>query len=231
MYFCGVKRCLLLLVCSLLVTDAVAGGPYFCPREGSRLYYERYEVGTGRCLQTTLLDFVSVRPSGTGKTVLYGMTLRKPNGRALFGGRAEMTTGIAANGDVLMDLGNSVKAILHNMFPHARISHEEALAVMPAGMMPGDKLPDAHAEFTVAGLSYSMDITERDVLRTEQVKTPAGTFDCVVVREHKVERGPMHYSNTWSDTWYVVGIGYVRHDTYDKRMRMESSEILVRIDS
>lgn len=39
--------------------------------------------------------------------------------------------------------------------------------------------------------------------------------------------GPMHHGDVWSDTWYAPGIGFVRHDSFDKKMRLESSEILL----
>jgi hypothetical protein len=91
----------------------------------------------------------------------------------------------------------------------------------------GDILPDSHCAVKVSAFTYYIDVTERVVLRKEQLTTPAGTFDCVVVREHKVEEGPMHHGDFWSDTWYAPGIGYVRHDTFDKKMRLESIEILI----
>jgi hypothetical protein len=52
-----------------------------------------------------------------------------------------------------------------------------------------------------------------------------------VVREFKTEKAPLHKKQLWNDSWYVRGVGYVRHDTYDKNMRMLSSEILMRIDT
>ncbi len=41
----------------------------------------------------------------------------------------------------------------------------------------------------------------------------------------------MHPGDTWSDTWYAPGIGYVRHDSYNYKMELLSSEILVSIAS
>ncbi|MBP5389696.1 MAG: hypothetical protein J6Y27_05060 [Bacteroidales bacterium] len=55
---------------------------------------------------------------------------------------------------------------------------------------------------------------------------PFAVFDCLVAREHKVEDAPIHHKDTWSVTWYAPGIGYVRHDSYDKKMRLLSSEVL-----
>lgn len=204
-----------------------AGEPYFCTFGNRTLYYERYKVGTDKVIQTTTLDIGSVLPDGPGKIVYYGMTLRKPNGRALYGGTANLTARIEGNGDVGMDFGATVKAVLQNLFSRAKITYSGDAAIMPAKMEVGDLLPDCHCEVKVSAFTYYIDVTERLVLRKERLTTPAGTYDCVVVREHKVEDGPMHHGDLWSDTWYAPGIGFVRHDTFDKKMRLESSEILI----
>ena len=59
-----------------------------------------------------------------------------------------------------------------------------------------------------------------------RITVPAGTFDCIVVREHKVERGPGRNRTTTGETWYARGIGYLRHDTYDKNLKLETTEVL-----
>ena len=38
---------------------------------------------------------------------------------------------------------------------------------------------------------------------------------------------PFHHLDNWLDDYYVPGIGYVRHDKYDKNMRLQESEVLV----
>ena len=206
---------------------ARAGEPYFCTFGNRTLYYERYKAGTDKIIQTTTLDIGSVLPDGPGKIVYYGMTLRKPNGRALYGGTANLTARIEGNGDVGMDFGATVKAVLQNLFSRAKITYSGDAAIMPSQMEVGDVLPDCHCEVKVSAFTYQIDITGRVVLRKERLTTPAGTYDCVVVRERKVEDGPMHHGDVWSDTWYAPGIGFVRHDSFDKKMRLESSEILI----
>ena len=56
------------------------------------------------------------------------------------------------------------------------------------------------------------------------------TFACLVVRERKEEDVPLHHTDNWLDNYYVRGLGYVRHDKYDKNMRLLESEVLVRIE-
>ena len=96
-------------------------------------------------------------------------------------------------------------------------------------MKVGDKLPDTHCELRSGMLKLVIDITDRMVLRRETISTPAGTFDCIVTRQHKVEDAPLHHVDTWSDSWYAPGIGYVRYDILDKdNEQLLASEILVR---
>lgn len=225
------KKSFLFLTLFFAAHDAFAGGPFFCDKAGCSLFYERYEAGSGKLLRTTLLDFVSVRQEDDGQTVEYAMQLRKPNGRPLYGDRAVLTTEIDSDGDVTVDLATSAQMVLKNLFPGTEMESVNAPAILPSGMRPGDTLPDAHGEVALGCFKYTIDLTDRTVLRTEQLRTPAGVFDCVVEREYKEINGPMHNRKTWSVTWYAEGIGYVRHDTYDKQMTLLSSEVLTRIDT
>jgi hypothetical protein len=206
---------------------AQAGEPYFCTFGNRTLRYERYKYGTTKLVQTTTLEIGEIETEVDTRKVHYSMLLQEANGRNIFGGEAEQTTIIDPNGDVWMDFGATVSSVLKNMFPSFRISHEGDAVAMPADMKPGDILPDSHCVVTVGIFKITVDVTERTVLREEQITTPAGTFDCVVAHEHKVEKGPMHHVDVWSDTWYARGIGYVRHDEYDRKMRLETTEILI----
>lgn len=221
------KRNILISMLILLGCFAArAGEPYFCMQPGRTLYYERYDAAGKKVKRTTTLDIVSVTPSGTGRRVEYGFTLRRVNGAVMYGGRSVLVNEIDADGTVRADLGASLKAIIETYLAKADPVSKGGAAILPPDMKPGDVLPEAHCTVEAAGLTYRIDVTERQVLRAEQITVPAGTFDCMVVREHKVERGPGHYRNTFADSWYAPGIGYVRHDTYDKNMRLDTTEVL-----
>ena len=217
---------LALLLLLLPAFSAGAGEPYFCMQPGRKLYYERYDAGNGRLRRTTTLQIVSVRQAGAERVVDYTFLLGRPGGAPLFGGPAPMTVTVDADGGVRMDLGASLKAVLQGLFPHAEMRSEGTPALLPPGMKVGDSLPDAHCTVEVKGAKYRIDVTQRKVLRRERMDTPAGSFDCLVVREHKVERGPGRNRTTTSESWYVAGLGYVRHDTYDKNLRLETTEVL-----
>lgn len=206
--------------------SAWAGEPYFCTQQGRTLFYERRDAASGKLERTTTWVIGEVHDEGGRTRVDYTFGLNKPNGAPMYGGPSEMSVLVERDGDVRMDVSGTMKAVFANMFPNAEIVSTGELTLLPANMRPGDVLPDARSVVTVRGIKYRTEVTERQVLREERITVPAGTFDCVVVREHKVERGPGRNRTTTGDTWYAPGIGYVRHDTYDKNLRLETTEVL-----
>lgn len=223
------KKCILTAVLFLQCLLMGAQDPYFCNKPGCKLYYERHDADNTRLTQTTNMEIDSLTVLGNGQTLVdYGVTLRKNGKREMFGGRAALQVIIDPNGDVHMDFGASVKAFIHTLLPKAKIKVTGTSALLPSGMKAGDELPEAHCQVSAAGVKVTVDVVERKVLRREQLTTPAGTFDCVVVRERKIENAPFHHLDHYLENWYVAGVGYVRHDRHDKNMKLEDSEILIR---
>ena len=221
------KKVLLLLTALLFTLPLLAGEPYFCTRPGTKLYYERYRAKDHKLIQNTLLEIESNQPTAQGQEVQYALTVTKANGSEMYGGRSVQTALIAPNGDMTMNFGESVKGIIRNKFPRTKIEVSESRALLPANLQPLDTLPETHCTVTVMGVHAYFHITGRQVLRRETITTPAGTFDCIVIRERKEEVAPFHHLDNWLDDYYVPGIGYVRHDKYDKNMRLQESEVLV----
>lgn len=208
---------------------AAAAEPYFCVTPGRTLVYERFRAADRRPERSVTMQVTEVRRTDGGFAVDYLLTVRDPGGKELFGGTVPLTAGITGDGGVLMDMGASVRAVLHKIFPRAAQQIGGGPALLPAGMRPGDRLPDAHSATRAGVVSYTVDITEREVLRFERIRVPAGEFDCVVLREHKVERGPGRNRDTISENWYARGVGLVRHDSYlyyRGGLKAEASEVL-----
>ena len=225
------KKICLLLFLLLPALSCLAQEPYYNTKAGTVLRYERHKASSGKLIQTTRIDVDSVLNTTEGRRVYYVMLIEKGNGRDLYGGPLSHFVDINRQGDVMTDLGGFAELAMKNLFPQANVRSEGTMAVMPSHIEPGDTLPDAHAEIYAGILKFTLDVRERTVLRYETITTPAGTFDCIVAREHKIENGPMRHHDNWSDNWYVRGIGYIRHDIYDKDMKLEASEVLTRIET
>ena len=222
------KRILPVFLLLLAGLSARAGEPYVCLQAGRTLEYERHKAN-GRLERTTTMAYTRVRQEGDARVVEYLFTLRKPDGSVLYGGSAPMETAVAPDGAISQDLGASLRVVRHNMFPGAGQSVESVPAVIPAAMRPGDRLPDARCAVKTGIMTHTMEITGREVLRYERIRVPAGEFDCVVIREHKVERGVGRNRDTVSESWYAPGVGPVRHDTYRRAgngLKLEATEVL-----
>lgn len=222
---------ILFVLAVALSQSAVAGEPFFSYTGHKTLYFERYKAGSNRkIVQTTSMEIGEVENVGKNRKVHYGLTLRKGNGREMYGGRSEQSVTILENGDVEMDFGATVRGILQGMFPSFKTSSAGAPTIMPSVIHPGDTLPNSHCVIHMGAVKVKVDVTGRKVLRRETITTPAGTFNCIVAREFKEENGPMHHRATWSDNWYAPGVGYVRHDELDSNFRPETMEILISIE-
>ena len=223
--------CVTLFLAGLrLLAQGTESLPLFCTEPGTHLYYERVKAGNGKLIQTTDMDIERIEETADGSVVHYSVVLRKNGKREMHGGRVSLTTLVDAANNTHMDFASSVKSFVQGMFPKSNIKASGTSAILPVDMKPGDSLPDVHAKVEVSIISLTVDITGRQVLRKEQITTPAGTFDCIVTRDHKVENVPLHYKDNWVENWYAPGIGYVQHVTYDENMQTLSVEQLVRID-
>ncbi len=163
----------------------------------------------------------------TSMVINYSSFMETKKGRGMMKAPVKMSAYISADGEVELDIASSMVSVLKEfLWDGADVTAEGGATVLPNDLIPGDSLEDAHGSVSALGMTMNVDVTERVVLRRETISTPAGTFDCVVISEHKVEKGMTRNRVTTAHTWYARGIGMVRHDTYDKKMRLETSEVL-----
>lgn len=216
----------------LLLPLSIAAVPtYFCTDVGTTLNYVRKYVDSGEVKwHHTLTVKYQYNWHDDTTTIVTSSEFKDADSKPLIDIPVSQYVRIASDGTLKLSLTNAVVAILHTTLPFGHAKTVETGAVLPANMKPGDILPSADANVTILGLKYRVKVTERKVLRYETITTPAGTFDCIVISEHKVEKAPAYRRETTALSWYADGIGYVRHDTYDKNMHLETSEQLYSID-
>lgn len=215
------------LLLMLLLPLSAEAQIYFCTKQGVKLTYRRTEVRDG---SVKWVDEWTIGSTGTAadgtKTVSYTVFQKDAKGKSKMKAPVTLTVKITPEGDVRMDLGESAIKLAKAILPKANVIASGKSTVLPSAMRPGDRLADASVKAGFEKLFYTADITSRKVLRSETVSTPAGRFDCIVISEHKVEKAPAYSRVTTALTWYSDGIGMVRHDTYDKDMNLETSEVL-----
>lgn len=199
---------------------AAAQTPFYCTQAGTTLEYVRTKADDGKVVWNHRL---SVLENKAGQ-VRCNSLFTKDNGKQI--ASVDYTAKIDADGAVTTDLNATLMSAIKNFLPKADIKADYSPTTLPGTLTPGATLPDAASVITVLGRPFRTTVTERKVLRTETLKTPAGTFPCTVVTEHKIEKFFLYNRDTISYTWYSAGIGMVRHDTW-KNGRCETSEVLV----
>lgn len=213
----------------LLVQPASVGASdgYICSSEGTVLGYVRRNADDGsvRWRHTMTIESV-IMHADSSRTVHYKSDFRKANGRQMYGGAVSLISDVSAGGDVSMDMSETLKSAFSNIFPKVKISSEGGVARVPGRMTAGESLAAVRAVARAAGVEYTMTVSGRHVEGRDTITTQAGTFPCVVVFEHKVEKAVGYNRETSSRTWYCLGLGMIRHDTYDKKMKLETTEIL-----
>ncbi len=99
---------------------------------------------------------------------------------------------------------------------------------IPSSYKVGQTLKDGSIRMEVTGAPIPINITvsvvNRKVEAEEQVKTPAGTFDCVKISQDVVTKSIMNMTVS-SVEWYAEGVGVVRTETLRKGKLMGYSEL------
>ena len=203
---------------------------YFCTRPGATLRYERREPGT-EALSWTHISKIGKASGQTDGNVRFGFTTTIISGKmkSPLKGPVSSHVNIRPDGTVELDVAEATLMAAKQRFSVLDFTARGGTSLLPAGMKPGDRLKDIHGIVEWSGIKYTVDYTERKVLRRETVTVPAGTYDCVVVQEHKLEKAPFHKRDRITLTWYAIEYGMVRHDTMFTDGKMETSEQLVSV--
>ena len=219
------KRIVCLVSVIMLAGIRAYAESYFLDRSDVTLEYVRSEAGDGKFTWRHAVNVIDVKDTGTHIKYTTESFFTKENGKPLY--RSVVTeTAIVdkLSGDVSLDVGG-VMASYIKARTGLNASSTGKHSILPAAMEPGDTLAPVVAHAKVGPLTYKLVVSERKVLRRETITVPAGTFDCIVVSENKLETGPGHNRYVTNVTWYSKGVGYVRHDTYIKG-KLDTSEIL-----
>lgn len=72
----------------------------------------------------------------------------------------------------------------------------------------------------------NISIYDREYVKTEEVTTPAGTFDCTKVKYKIKSRSPKETIEGYGYEWYAPNIGVVRSEQYNNNDVLQSYSVL-----
>ena len=203
--------------------------PYFCNVPNTVLEYTR-TTAEGDVKWYHTMKIGSAANNAGNICIDYTSHILNHKRKPYYGDEPAKLSASITQGKVTVNIAESVAAIFRTILPSGvTITSSGGESSLPSDMAPGDVLPDIHASVKALGRTMRITVTERKVLREETISTPAGKFDCIVIRERKVEKGMGRNRHTVADTWYARGTGMVRHDTYNPDLELITSEVLMKV--
>lgn len=79
------------------------------------------------------------------------------------------------------------------------------------------------------GLNMKISITDRKIETKEEVTTPAGTFNCMVL-SHKIKTKMMANIKGSAKEWYAENVGLVKSESYNKKGKLTGSSVLTKLE-
>ncbi len=139
------------------------------------------------------------------------------------------------NGQFSLDMRSMMGPDNMGTMQGVEVTVDASEMTFPADPQPGTTLEDAHLKVTMNTSGFSMggiqvNITDRKIEGRESITTPAGTFDCVLMTQ-VVESKTMGIKMTITGkTWYSMGAGAVRTESYNKNGKLMGTEVLTLLE-
>ncbi len=193
--------------------------PYFDINEGSTWSYENFNHKDK--LQGSQTQTVSsYEKSSNGYEALLAVVSRDKKGKEIGNGELEI---ICENGILKFDMRRFVPEEQMQAMENFAVEVEGNNLEYPAELSAGMNLPDGDITVTAVGTAVSMninvEITERKVVGSETVSTPAGDFEAFKITSKSTVTSKMGMSLTFEFDqieWITRGVGMVRSESYRK---------------
>ena len=226
------KRIAILSVLLWAASTTVPAQPkaYFCTTKGMTLRYERYDPDGDRHWWTQTTKVNDIQKQNNGSYIInFTANVKGVKVKSPVKGDVNSTAFIHPDGTVDINISEAVSIAAKQRFSAFDFTASGGTSSLKSTIQPGEKLDEIHGAVEWSGIKYRIDYTARSVTKRETITVPAGTFDCIVVKEHKLEKAPLLKRDRITYTWYALGYGLIRHDTFFTDGRQECTEQLTEI--
>lgn len=171
-------------------------------------------------------------PTANGTDIFFFNQTYDSKGKLVVKGDFEMQ---CKNGQIYADVHN----IASDMTPaaDAEVSITGDKLTYPHNLTVGQKLDDVNCEVkqTMSGsgmtlFTIDMSLTNRKVEGFETVTTPAGTFECVKISYDYNTKMSFMKKQGHTVEYLAKGIGLVKVESFDKKGKKESSQLLTKLE-
>ena len=132
-----------------------------------------------------------------------------------------------------VDMQNFIDAKSMEGFKDMDVTANSTDMMYPARLSAGQSLPDASITVSAASggvslLNLLVNITNRQVIGTESVTVPAGTFECFKIT-YTVETKMIFKVNSVVNEYVSLGVGNVKTESFDKKGKLIGSTVLTEL--
>lgn len=137
------------------------------------------------------------------------------------------------NGKFYVDMQSFIDPKSMEGFKDMEISVEGNDMMYPSDLSAGQTLPDANITISagsggVSIMNMVVTITNRQVVGTETVTVPAGTFECFKIT-YNIETKLMFKVNCTVTEYVNMGVGNVKTETFDKKAKLLGTTLLTEL--
>lgn len=186
--------------------------PFCCVKQGAELKYQTTDA-KGNETGTSVTEIIEATGSGGNYNLTQTVTLFA-NGTQIFSPMTVSTT--VTDGNASIALGGG-----------AAIEVSSDVPFIPSDLSVGQELATGTMVINMSGIKSTQEITSHRVVGHEELTTPAGTFDCYIVEQEYVAKVAFIKAKGSQKVWYARGVGNVKTETYDKKGKLASRQILV----
>jgi len=181
----------------------------------------------GKITGTTRTTFIDV--SEVGPAIIYQVKSETADAKNANTGMQEYKMR-CEDGKFYVDMQNFIDPKSMESFKDMEVSVDGNDMMYPASLSAGETLPDANITISAAtgGVSIMnmvVTITNRQVVGTETVTVPAGTFECYKIT-YNIETKLMFKINSTVTEYVNMGVGNVKSEAYDKKGKLIGTIVL-----
>jgi len=171
----------------------------------------------------------AVTRSGDKEIATISASIKDADGKSI----ADTTYDMSCDGEVIsLDFKSMVNPQVFEQYKDMDVKMNGTNLEYPNNLSTGQTLPVASLQIQISmgGIKINMDTTikNRKVEGTENVTTPAGTFDCYVITYDSFVKAAGINQTTQGKQWISKGVGMVKQENYNKKGKISGSSMLTK---
>lgn len=225
------KKILLLALTFILSANVHAQNclKYYPTKKGMTLEYESYDKKDKLTATSQITVLGSSREDGF-EIVKYKSDTKSPDSDTVIENIYEIK---CKNDSITINLGDMLnQTIYEEQGLQVKVTGDQL--VTPSNLTEGQELSDGQMNIELLSqgntvMTLAVSITNRKVEKTGKIKTPAGTFDAVCISYDTETVVGFIKTKGHVEDWINEKYGNIKQETFDKKGKVQSSQILTKI--